>query len=73
MMQFQPEWPYWTPTPCSSPAIDNDVRVSQMSADLECLDDCGVEMLADRAINRDLREAARRELLCRSLAVGVKG
>ena len=72
-MQFQPEWPYWTPTPCSSPAIDNDVRVSQMSADLECLDDCGVEMLADRAINRDLREAARRELLRRSLAVGVKG
>ena len=44
-----------------------------MSADLECLDDCGVEMLADRAINRDLRCRRRRELLRRSLAVGVKG
>ena len=56
-----------------SPYLADEARVIEMVTDLEWLGDCAVEMLLERAKNPDLREAARRELLRRSLAVGVKG
>ena len=56
-----------------SPKLADEARVISLVRDLKHDADATLVQLSTHGIDAFLREAARRELLRRSLAVGVKG
>ena len=57
----------------ASPAIVNDAYVVAFTSSMKFFGESTLELIEERTLVPAFREAARRELLRRSLAVGVKG